>query len=62
MEFKGLKLTGIRAHVLVDIGTEWNLKYHYIFYAAVRKGVDIGTEWNLKTSGKYEKLWSQWLI
>ncbi len=49
MEFKGKSCVRMRKCRLVDIGTEWNLKFTSLSTLERDYGVDIGTEWNLKT-------------
>ena len=48
MEFKGQTGVVRAVHILVDIGTEWNLKLHSSSRKRQGHPVDIGTEWNLK--------------
>ena len=48
MEFKGGRYLKNGRMVVVDIGTEWNLKYSFGTSGRKSLRVDIGTEWNLK--------------
>ena len=48
MEFKDKLLRTVQRRRLVDIGTEWNLKFVDGKESEVAAYVDIGTEWNLK--------------
>ena len=49
MEFKGRVWCSTIWLSLVDIGTEWNLKFSVKQREYFDNAVDIGTEWNLKT-------------
>ena len=48
MEFKGIFTAILFPAILVDIGTEWNLKFNVQAVSGCLYLVDIGTEWNLK--------------
>ncbi len=48
MEFKDISKLLMPSLIIVDIGTEWNLKFDLFVERVVLDTVDIGTEWNLK--------------
>ncbi len=48
MEFKVILTVHSAFQMLVDIGTEWNLKCLLMACNPFLVSVDIGTEWNLK--------------
>ena len=49
MEFKAFNGRNFLFVLMVDIGTEWNLKIIDEVFKTTIELVDIGTEWNLKT-------------
>ena len=51
MEFKAFILKSFDRCSIVDIETEWNLKYNSLRVATQNGMVDIETEWNLKQLG-----------
>ena len=48
VEFKGHIKKSLLTNLLVEIGTEWNLKLQAMYLQSSLCSVEIGTEWNLK--------------